>query len=96
MKAAAIALAIGALASGLWAARQWYRSSQIQPDPNWPLDPTGTLPFEPVDQTLKQMGHTVAIYQAMQKSAALNASAARWTALSVVLGALAAIVGSLA
>lgn len=59
------------------------------------MDATGTLPFGPVDPMLAQMGRTAAIGEAMQKSAALNATAARWTALSVVLAGLASIFGSL-
>jgi hypothetical protein len=94
VKRTSIAFAAATLIAGLRAALQWYKSSQVQPDPGWPKDTSG-IPFEPVDQTLAQVGRTVAIGAAMRKAAALNASAALWTAASVVLATVATLFGSL-
>jgi hypothetical protein len=88
--------ALAALLAGLRAARQWHEASMVQPDPKWPLDPTGTLPFTPVDPILAQMGDTVAINEAMRVSGTLNASAAWWTKVAVILGFAAAISGIVA
>jgi hypothetical protein len=89
----AFAFAVAALVAGLRAAHRWHEASMIQPDPKWPPDPTGTLPFRPVDPILAQMGDTVAINEAIQVSGMLNASAAWWTKAAVILGFAAALSG---
>ena len=90
-----ITLAVAAFAVGMRAARIWYLTSTIQPDPEWPREPVMGLPFEPVEPTLSQQGWTVAILVALSKSAVLNARAAKWTAWAVVLGSLSAVLGAL-
>jgi hypothetical protein len=88
--------AVTTLLAGLKAARQWREASKILPDPKWPLDPTGTIPFRPIDPIIAQMGDTSALNQAMQNSGTLNASAAYWTKIAVILGFVAAIAGVVA
>ena len=95
MKYFSIALAIAALTAGLKAAWEWYKSSKITPDPAWPLDPTGTLPMQPADPVQTQNDWIVATIKALNEAGRLNAVAARWTAVSVVLAAASAIFGSL-
>jgi hypothetical protein len=90
-----VAFAIVALLTGLKAAWEWYKSSKITPDPGWGLDPTGTLPMQPADPMQAQMDWIVATLAAMRKASSLNATAACWTAVSVVLAGISAIFGSL-
>jgi hypothetical protein len=91
MKCVSISLAVCALVSGLVAAFYWYQSSIVKADPGWTRDNQ-----EPVVQELKQMAWNSAILAASTTSADLNKTAALWTALSVALGGVANIVGSLA
>jgi hypothetical protein len=93
---AAAVFAVATLLAGLKAARQWREASKILPDPKWPLDSTGTIPFRPVDPIIAQMGDTSALNEAMQNSGTLNASAAHWTKIAVILGFIAAIAGIVA
>jgi hypothetical protein len=51
---------------------------------------------EPMDAKLKQMNEICATWDAMNEAAKLNKVAAAWTAASVALGALSAIVGAIA
>ena len=87
--------AVAALGTGLWAAWLWYQSSLIVADPGWPKDQATGIPFAPVDPTLNQMGWTAALLKAGQDTAALNAKAARWTAITVVLTTVASVAGNL-
>ncbi|MGJ4888855.1 hypothetical protein ACQR1Y_11705 [Bradyrhizobium sp. HKCCYLRH3099] len=80
-----IALSALALVTGLIAAWRWYEASQIQPTPNWRV--------EPVIPALKQMSWDAATLEAFQKAGELNARAALWTAASVALSALSSITG---
>jgi hypothetical protein len=91
MKCVSIALAVGALVSGLIAAFYWYKSSNVDIDPGWTVEHP-----EPVVPELKQMGWNSAMMNAITTSATLNKTAALWTALSVALGGASTIVGSLA
>ena len=98
---AGIALAISSLVVGLLAARYWYKSSQVPPDPGWssgdPQDPDDAQrPMEPVDRVQANEDWIVAVLDASQKSADLNKKAAILTAWAVVLGGLSAVVDSLA
>jgi hypothetical protein len=86
---------MAALAAGLKAAREWYKSSKITPDPAWPLDPTGTSPMQPVDPMQTQNDWIAATIKALNEAGRLNAAAALWTAASVVLAAASAIFSSL-
>jgi hypothetical protein len=49
-----------------------------------------------MDAKLKQMNEICATWDAMNEAAKLNKVAAAWTAASVALGALSAIVGAIA
>jgi len=93
---AAVVFAVATLLAGLKAARQWHQASKILADPKWPLDPTGTLLFRPVDPIIAQMGDICALNEAVEDSGALNASAAHWTKIAVILGFVAAIAGIIA
>jgi hypothetical protein len=90
-----IALAVAAFATGLRAAWLWYRASKVQPDPNWPQELVAGLPLEPTEPTFTEIGWTSAVLTSMQVSASLNAKAAFWTAVSVVLAAVSAIAARL-
>jgi hypothetical protein len=90
-----IAFAVAVFGVGMRAARLWYLASVIQPDPGWPEEPVMGLPFEPVEPILSQQGWTVAILEALSKSAAFNARAAKWTAWAVGLSSVSAILGAL-
>jgi hypothetical protein len=90
-----IGFAIATFAVGVRAARLWYLASVIQPDPEWPREPVMGLPLEPVEPTQSQQGWTMAILEALSKSAAFNARAAKWTAWAVGLGSVSAILGAL-
>jgi hypothetical protein len=81
-----MALAIAALITGLLAAWKWYTASWVQPKPNWRT--------EPVEPVLSNMGWTGATLEAFEKAGQLNAKAALWTAVSVVLSALSALAGA--
>ena len=48
------------------------------------------------DPELRQINETAATWDAMKEAATLNKVAAVWTAASVALGALSAIVGAIA
>lgn len=93
MTAADIALAMLALFTGLKAAWHWYQSSKVKIDPGW--SPPGTGPSEPVDPELQQMDWAAATIMAFSQAAALNKTAALWTAVSVGLNAALAIIGGL-
>lgn len=93
---AAVVFAVATLLAGLKAAQRWREASNILPDPKWPLDPTGMLPFRPVDPVIAQMGDTCALNEAMENSGTLNACAAHWTKIAVILGFVAAIAGIIA
>jgi hypothetical protein len=87
MEVVSIVLAVAAFLVGLKAARDWYVSSQIVPDPGWSV--------EPGELSLSQMGWLAALMEASSKSAELNRTAALWTAWSVGLSAAASIAGNL-
>jgi hypothetical protein len=86
MKVISACLALIALGMGLMAAWKWYFASQIQPKPNWK--------FEPVEPTLRRMGWDTATLEAFDSIGRLNATAALWTAASVVFSALSSIAGA--
>ncbi len=108
MKFLSILLALGASVTGLVAAYKWYRASTVQIDlgytfPGSQAQETFTRMGmecprhpEPVDPELKQMNEMAATWDAMNEAAKLNKVAAAWTAGSVFLWALSAIVGALA
>jgi len=83
MKVVSIILALIAAGVGLRAAYLWYRASQVIPVPLWQV--------EPGDTQLSQMGWLAAEMEATRQSGVFNRAAAIWTAWSVVLGAVSAI-----
>lgn len=87
MKELNMALVVGTLISGLWAAWCWYKASNISVDPGWET--------EPGDPLASQMDWTSGIIEAVLLSARLNKVAALWTAITVMLGAICSIMGNL-
>jgi hypothetical protein len=94
MKLAGIGLAVLALASGIMAAGYWYRSSKLQITPAWGSGSQGEL-FQPLDSEDAQQGWIVGMLETSSVSADMNAKAAIWTAVSVVIGAISSIVSAL-
>jgi hypothetical protein len=84
-------LSLAELLTGLRAAQLWHRSSLVFPIPTWA---TGGG-IEPGDTTLAQMSELAGVVEAGTKTSALNAVAARWTAIAVVIGSTATIAGIL-
>ncbi|WP_217568776.1 hypothetical protein [Mesorhizobium sp. GbtcB19] len=89
MKDASFVLAVVAAATGLFAAWKWYKASKVEITPLWQqlgvIEPPGGDPN----------GWVIGILQASQKSAELNKTAAAWTAISVCLGWLSFLAGSI-
>jgi hypothetical protein len=78
-------LAAAAAVSGLKATRFWRLSTDVTAEPEG---------FEPVVPELKQIWWVIAHHEASEKMAQLNRKASFWTAVSVILGGAAAIVGA--
>ena len=91
MKWVSLAAVLGSLGAGLWAAWLWYLSSRVRADPNWQRDYVTGIPIQPADPMLTQMSWTDALLRASKEAADLNARAAFWTAITVVLGTLAGL-----
>lgn len=89
MKTVGIGLAILAGITGVIAAIYWYRSSRVPIDPIWPDGPVELM--EPGEHEASQDGWIAGMMQASTRAAELNASAALWTAGSVLLAAAASI-----
>lgn len=87
-KVIAICFAAVGGVSGIISARYWYESSRISVTPPWG-------DFEPLEAVDKAVGWASATLDALIKSAALNKKAARWTAASVLLSAVAGVLGNL-
>lgn len=87
MKSMAICLMVIAGITGLAAAYFWMRSAMV------PIDAPGS--FEPIDEADKANFWNTGIMIAFQKSAAFNKTAAALTAVSVMLGSIASIIGAL-
>jgi hypothetical protein len=85
MRSINIGLVIFTFITGTVAAVYWYRSSQISIRPTWSI--------EPGEHQLSQSGWVTGTLQAFSESAVLNAKAAIWTAVSVVLGTLSSVAG---
>ena len=90
-KAMAIVLALISLGAGLYAAWKWKQSSDVAIDPAW-SSPTA----EPGNPEMAQNGWISGMLAANTQAAELNKTAARWTAVSVSMGALANVVSVLA
>ena len=96
MKCLSLIAVIASFGTGMWAAWLWYLSSQVAVDPHWPKDQLTGVPFAPVDQERQHSDWIVALLKAGQTSAALNAKAAFWTAITVALTTVAAVTGWIA
>ena len=90
MKCAAIILAVVALATGLRAARLWWRASKAEPASDWKWF------SEPVESDQTNAAWLHEIIKALAESADLNKRAAVWTAVSVIFGSASAVMSSLA
>lgn len=87
-----LAVAIAGFAAGLVAAFYWYRASRVNFVPFW--EANGGV--EPVDPLQSAEHWVVALMKTGRKSGKLNRIAAVWTALSVLLSAISAVLGALA
>jgi hypothetical protein len=83
--AAALTLALPTLAAGLWSARLWLKSSKVRVVPLYAK--LGLI--EPVGGS--QMDWFVGQLEANSLTADLNAKAAIWSAVTVILSALASL-----
>lgn len=82
IRLAFIAVSLLAAIAGLIAAWYWLRASRV------PIE----LPdFQPVERDLAQDDWIAAIADNITRASELNAKAARWTAVAVTLGAIAAV-----
>ena len=90
MKCMSIGFAILGVITGMVAAWIWYQSSLIQYHPNWGLPGTGN-PIEPVDEEQKQADINYALQNGLNEASRLNKNAALWTAISVFLNCLVAL-----
>lgn len=93
MRLASLIMAFFALGTGIVAALYWYRSSNVQIEPIWPIGTDGLV--EPGEREESQDGWIGGALVAFSASAALNAKAAIWTAVSVVFAAIASILSAL-
>jgi len=84
-----IILTVATAVIGLHAAGLWLASSKITADPGW----DGVTTREPVDPSQSNAAWISGIMEANTRSARLNRLAAKWTAVSVALGACTALVG---
>ncbi len=85
MKLASILLAFIGFATGSLAAYLWWKASRIPSNPE-------IVPDDPVYGTMAQAESTKV---AFEKAGKLNAKAAAWTAVSVLVNALAALAGAM-
>ena len=86
---ACVLLSFAVLVVGVVAARLWHLSTLVEIEPTWGNDPLR----EPTDPNQSTLGWVIGGWNANQKIAALNARAARCTAVAVVLGFLAGLAG---
>lgn len=86
-----VLLAVGGGIAGLVAAGYWLKASAVQIEPIW--SKYGGV--EPGVHSHSQDGWIVGMLEAATESARLNKIAARWTAATVVLGAISALIGAL-
>lgn len=93
-----ILFAVAGLVTGLRSAWFWLQASRVEPDPAW----TGRAPEDgwswderrEVDAVQDRL--IFAMIDAHSKSAELNKVAAQWTAVTIVLGSLSAMLAALA
>ncbi len=87
-----VAIALVAALVGLRAAYLWLLASRVPIVPFWADEPNA---IAPVDPHAYQISWTVAIMDAYNKGSALNARAARWTAVATLLAMLTTVVGAI-
>jgi hypothetical protein len=85
MNWSALVLALLGTITGVIAAWYWYRASRVKLAPAWETDIHG-------DVSGNMMSWVTGTMQAFKRSSDLNARAARWTAASVLLNALSAVI----
>jgi hypothetical protein len=90
LKLAGLAIAIAALATGLLATWNWYQASRIRIFPIWQR--VGGIEQLGGDPVALSFG----IMQAVQEASSYSQKGAFWTAVSVTLCGLSALVSSLA
>ncbi|WP_350015437.1 hypothetical protein ABNK63_09040 [Rhodanobacter sp. IGA1.0] len=90
MRLVEVLLAIGGCVAGLVSAGYWLKASVVPIDPIWSKQ--GGV--EPGVHSLSQDGWISGMLEAALESARLNKIAARWTAATVVLAAISALVGT--
>jgi hypothetical protein len=86
-----LVLAAVAFITGLLAAWYWYKASRIQTVPKWGYSGEGHWA-----QALGQHRWTEELITSTSESARLNKIAALWTAVAVMLNALAALIAFIA
>jgi hypothetical protein len=84
-----IIFAVSAASTGFKAAWLWLKSGRVPIDPGWPANMPAPTEFE-----AEQGGWLNGALRAIEEAAEWNRKAARWTACSVALAALAAILGA--
>lgn len=93
-----ILFAIAGLATGLRSAWFWLLASRVEPDPSW----TGRAPEDGWTWDNQRETDAVqdrlifAMLDTQRKSAELNQMAALWTAITIVLGSISAMLAALA
>jgi hypothetical protein len=107
MKYLAFAFALCASITGLWAAWLWLRASKVEIASGLPvmrpgdylragINLLGSEPSEPAFRgAISEMNNDLmAVMCSLHQSSYLNKRAARWTAVSVGVGGLSAVIGS--
>jgi hypothetical protein len=87
-----VILVFAGLGTGITAAVYWYWSSKVSIDPGWGY-PGRPGPAEPGDPEAQQIAWTGATINAFSR---LNRKASLWTAASVAINSIAAVIGMLA
>lgn len=84
-------VASAGLVTGLIAAWFWLCASKVPVQPTWAKNGIRAEPFDPDQARMSEIG---GLFEAGQESARLNAKAAIWTAISVILSGASAVVGA--
>lgn len=91
MSSIIIILSVGALLTGCLAAFYWWKASKVMVMPMY--EQNGEL--APLPITTNQGEWLYAVFLGIEKSGALNKTAATWTAISVALGGVSSIISAL-
>lgn len=90
MRYLVVSLAMAAFASGVIAARYWYKASKVHVIPMW----EEYEQMKPVDPSQSAAHWIVATVETIRKAGALNVRAATWTAISITFGALSSVLST--